>query len=98
MPFLCSESRNEKNLPSELISIFEYSSSLKEQICSLMRLHTICLLADASGSGMYSRLTKRRRAASSSSCGLDSIKRAIHILAVNSRLSILFYNKFVCNR
>ena len=60
------------DLPSERCTIASSSCSVRWCDCALSRFMTICRLATPSGSGMYSRLTKRRRAASSISCGLNT--------------------------
>ena len=60
------------DLPSDRCTIASSSCSVRWCDCALSRFMTICRLATPSGSGMYNRLTKRRLAASSISCGLNT--------------------------
>ncbi|KAH3799761.1 hypothetical protein DPMN_153376 [Dreissena polymorpha] len=57
-------------LPSVCVHMWSRSRSDSAYSCCRSRLVMMDLLASVSGSGMYSRFTNRRLAASSISCGL----------------------------
>ena len=62
-----------KHKPSVRFPMNRRSSPVMPWDCLLSKFDTICMRASSLGNGMYSRLTSRRRAASSSSCGLRKI-------------------------